>query len=123
DEILWHAAIDERNALAGHAFAVEGHAELERMVGVIGNGDVSAEERFAHAAVEAGTFILELGGGKIVKEETDEIENCGWCESDGVAAGRQFAGVNRHVRFSASALGKLLRVDGRDTGGVGLGPA
>src|ERR1700676_3704931 len=93
------------------------------MVGVIGDGDVFAKERFAHAVVEAGTLVLERGGGKIVKEEADEIENGGGLENDGAAAGGEFAGVDRHVGFFAGALGKFLRIESADAGGVGFGPA
>ena len=77
DEILGDAAIDEKDLLTRDAFAVEGGAELERMIGVIGDGDIFAEERFAHAVVEARALVLESGGGEIVKEETDEIEDGG----------------------------------------------
>src|SRR5580700_3715983 len=93
------------------------------MVGVISNGDVFAEERLAHAVVEAGTFVLERGGGEVVKEEADEIEDGGGLEDDGVAAGREFAGVNAHVRFFARPLSKFLRIESADAACVGFGPA
>src|SRR5580704_5448549 len=105
DEILWHAAINEQNTLARDAFPVEGGPELEGMVGVIGDRNIFAEERFAHAVVEAGAFVLECGSGEVVEEETDEIEDGGWFENDGVAAGWEFAGVYGHVGLCAGALG------------------
>ena len=123
DEIFRDAAIDELDLLARDAFAVEGRAELEGMIGVVGDGDIFAEERFAHAVVEAGAFVLERGGGEIVEEEADEIEYGGGLENDGVAAGWEFAGVHRQVRFFAGALSELLRIEGADAGGVGFGPA
>ena len=104
-------------------FTIEGRAELEGVVDVIGDGDVFAEEGFAHAVVEAGTLVLEGGGGKIVEEEADEIEYRGGFENDGVAAGRELARVDRQVRFFAGALGELLRIESADAGGVGFGPA
>ena len=123
DEIPGHAAINEQNALAGHAFSVERSAELQRMISVIGDGDIFAEDWFAHAVVEAGAFVLEGSGGEIVKEEADEIEDGGRFENDGVAAGREFAGVDRHVGLFAGALGEFLRIEGADACSIGFGPA
>ena len=123
DEIFGDAAVDEQDALAGKAFAVEWSALLQRVIDVVGDGDVLPEERSAHAVVEAGALVFEGGGGEIVEEEADEIENGGGLEDDGVAAGWEFAGVDGEMRFLAGARGEFLRIEVADVGGIGFGPA
>src|SRR5208282_2565200 len=71
---------------------------------------------------EAGTLVLERGGGEVVKEKADEIKNGGGLENYGVAAGREFASVHCHMRFFAGALSEFLRIESADAGGVGFGP-
>src|SRR4029077_21225737 len=115
--------IDQQNALAWQAFAVERSALLQRVISVVGDGDVFSEELSVHAVVEAGTLVFEGGGGKIVEEEADEIEDGGGLENDGVAAGREFAGVDGEMRFLAGAGGEFLRFERADVGGIGFGPA
>ena len=63
------------------------------MIDVVGDGDVLAEDLFAEAAGKAGALVGDRGGGKIVKEKTDEIEDGGGLQDDGVAAGGEFDGV------------------------------
>src|SRR4029077_13217077 len=109
--------------LARHAFAIERRTELQRMVSVIADGDVFAKQLFAHALVEAGTLVLERGGGKVVKEKANEIEHGSGFKNDGVAAGREFARVNRHVCFLASTQSELLWIKIADARSVCLGPA
>jgi hypothetical protein len=61
--------------LAGNTFAIEGRAELLPMVGVIGDGNIFAEERFVHAFEQAGALVGYGGGGEIVKQKTYQIED------------------------------------------------
>src|SRR5260370_38566033 len=49
DEIPGDAAIDEEYALTRQAFAIEGRALVQRMVNVVGHGDVSPEECLTQA--------------------------------------------------------------------------
>ena len=98
DEISGYAAIHEQDALARNAFAIEGRAELQGMISVVGDGDILAEKLFAHAVIEAGALVFERRGREVVKKETDEIEDGGGFENHGVAAGCKFA---RHPRPSA----------------------
>src|SRR6266436_3019974 len=93
------------------------------MVGVVGDGDVLSEELPAHAVDQAGALVFEGGGGEIVKEEADEIEDGGGFEDYCVAARGEFAGVDRKMGFLAGARCEFLRVEGADVGGVGFGPA
>src|SRR6267154_25774 len=123
DKIFGDAAIDQLNALAREAFAIEMGALLEGVVSVVGNGDVLAEELLAHAVVEAGALVFESGGGEIVKKKTDEIEHRGGFEDHGVTAGGKLAGVDGEMRFFGSAHRKFLRIESADVGGVGFGPA
>jgi len=122
DEIARDAAIYEQNFLARQAFAVKGGALLQRVIGVVGDGDVLSEELLAHALVEAGALVFEGGGGEIVKEEADEIEDGGGLQDYVVAAGGEFARVDGEVGFFAGAGGEFLRVVIANIGGVGLGP-
>ena len=122
DEIAGDASVDERDALAGNAFAVEGSAELFGVVDIVGDGDVFPEERFAESAGKAGTLIADGGGGEIVEEETDEVENGSGFEDDGVAAGREFDGIFRARGFFAGDFGKFEGIEGAEISGIGLGP-
>ena len=122
DEIAGDASVDERDALAGNAFAVEGSAELFGVVDIIRDGDVFSEERFAEAAGKAGTLIADGGGGEIVEEETDEVENGSGFEDDGVAARREFDRIFRASGFLAGDFGKCEGIEGAEIGGIGLGP-
>src|SRR5271163_2594667 len=90
DEIFGDAAIDELDFFAGDAFAVEGGAELEGVVSVVGDGDILAEERLVHAVVEAGALVLEGCRGEVVEEEADEIKDGGGLEDYRVAAWGEF---------------------------------
>src|SRR5260370_5490016 len=93
------------------------------MVAVVGDGDVLSEELPARAVDQAGALVFEGGGGEIVKEEADEIEDGGGFEDYCVAARGEFAGVDRKMGFLARALSKFLRIVSADIGGVGFGPA
>ena len=123
DEILGDAAIDEMDTLAGDPFAVERGALLQRMINVIGDGDVLTEELFAHAVVEAGALVFEGGGGEIVKKEADEIENGSGLENDGVTAGGEFSGVDGEMAFLGGTRGESLWVERADVARIGFGPA
>src|SRR6266481_6394287 len=108
---------------AREAFAIEMGALLQRVINVVGNGDVLAEELFAHALVQAGTLVCKGGSGEIVKKKTDEIEHGGRFEDYGVTAGGKFAGIDGEMRLFAGARRKFLWVVSADIGGVGFGPA
>src|SRR6266478_4423871 len=123
DKIFGDAAIHQLNALAREAFAIERRALLQRMIDVVGDGDVLSEELFAHAVVEAGALVFESRGGKIVKKKADEIKHGGRFEDYGVTAGGKLAGVDGDMCFCGSARGKFLWVESADIRGVGFGPA
>src|SRR5260370_6487824 len=93
------------------------------MVAVVGDGDVLSEELPARAVDQAGALVFEGGGGEIVKEEADEIEDGGGFEDYCVAARGEFAGVDRKMGFLARARSKFLRIVSADIGGVGFCPA
>src|SRR5260370_38463684 len=93
------------------------------MVAVVGDGDVLSEELPARAVDQAGALVFEGGGGEIVKEEADEIEDGGGFEDYCVAARGEFAGVDPKMGFLARARRKFLRIVGGDIGGVALCPA
>ena len=122
-QILRDTAIDKQHALPGNTFTVKRCAELERMIHIVRDADVFAEDLLAYAVVQARTFIVQRGRGKIVEEEADEIEHSGWFEDHGVAAGRQLLRVDGAMRFFAGAFGEFLRIDVQNVGGVCLGPA
>src|SRR5437016_2511143 len=88
DEILGHATVCQEYPMARNALAIEGCTELQRMINIVGNADVLAEDLLAHAVVKAGTLIVDGGGGEIVEEEPDEVEDGGGFKNHGVAAGR-----------------------------------
>src|SRR6267154_1932714 len=50
-------------ALAGNTFAIEGRAELLQMVGIIGDGNIFAEQRFVHAFEQTRALVGYGGGG------------------------------------------------------------
>src|SRR5260370_30408419 len=91
DEMPGDAAIDEEYALTRQAFAIEGRALLQRMVNVVGDGDVLSKELLAQAFVQAGAFVLQGSGGEIVKKKADEIENGGRFENLRVTFGEEVA--------------------------------
>src|SRR5260370_2790865 len=107
DEVFGATAIHELNVLAAEAFTIERRALLQRMVNVVGNGDVLPEELFAHAVVEAGALVFEGGSGKVVKKKADESKHGGGVEDYGVTAGGKLAGVDGEMRFFGSAPPKL----------------
>ncbi len=123
DEIPGDAAIDEEYALTRQAFAIEGRALLQRMVNVVGDGDVLSKELLAQAFVQAGAFVLQGSGGEIVKKKADEIEHGGGFENYRVASGRKLARVDGDMRFFTGARGEFLWIEGADVRGVGFGPA
>ena len=84
DEISRNAFFHQIYTLARDAFAVERRAELQRVIRVVDDGDVLAEELLAQAFGEAGTLVGKRGGCKIVKEKPDEIESGGGLEDYGV---------------------------------------
>src|SRR6266568_2277384 len=74
DEVFRNAAVHQKNALPGQAFPIERHTKLERMVHVVADGDVFAEDLFAYAAIQAGALVFKGGRSEIIEEKTDEIE-------------------------------------------------
>src|ERR1700756_3446433 len=92
------------------------------MVGVVGDGNMLAEERFVHALKKAGPLIGYGGGGEIVKEKTHQIEDCGGFEDYRVFSWCQFLRVFCHLRFLAGAFSELLRIEITNIAGVGFGP-
>jgi hypothetical protein len=86
DEIARDAAVYKQNLLTRQAFTVEGGALLQPVISVVGDGDVLSEELFAHAVVKAGALVFEGGGGEIIEEETDDIEDRRGFEDYRVAA-------------------------------------
>ena len=117
DQILRHAPIDQQNLLARDAFPVVRRAALQRMIGVVPDGDVVAENFLADAAGEARALIEHGRGGEIVEEKSDQIEHRGRTQDRGVAAGGNFARLARacgrfRLAFSASSSGSILRISG-----------
>ena len=100
----------------------KGAPSWSRMVGIVGDGDVLAEERFAQATRKAGALVGNGGSGEIVEEKTDEIEDGGGFEDHREAAGRKFDGILRTGGFFAGGLGKLKRIELADVGRVRFGP-
>ena len=77
---------------------------------------------FTHALIKAGALVLKSGGGKVVKEKSDEIEDSRRLKNHRVTARSDFARVGGHAYFFAGALCQLLRIDVAHAGGVGFGP-
>src|SRR6266700_2014626 len=92
------------------------------MVGVVGDGNISAEQWLVHAFEQARTLVGDRSGGEIVKEKTYLIADCGWFEDYGVFSGCEFLRIFRHLGFFAGAGGKFLRVEVADVAGVCFGP-
>src|SRR5438309_1324296 len=122
-EILGDAAVHEHDALTWHSFAIEWGALLQRMINVVGDADVLAEELLAHAFVQAGALVRQGSGRKIVKKKTDKVENGSGFEDDRVAAGIKLARIDGEMRFFADSGGEFLLVEGAYINGVGFGPA
>jgi len=110
------------SALAGDTFAIEGCTQLFRMVGIIGNGNIFAEEWFIYAFEKAGALVGYGSGGEIVKKKTYQIEDGGRFEDYRVFSGRNFLRVFRHLGFFAGAGGKFLRGEITNVAGIGFGP-
>ena len=73
--------------------------------------------------VKAGTLVAHGGGGEIVKEETDEIENGGGFENHGVVSRRKFDADLRDA--TAFSLADSARATGSKLGkfgGIRFGP-
>ena len=66
-DVADHAAIHQREAAARDAFAVEGRAGLQRVAGVVVDGDVFAEKLFADAVVEEAAAVADGGGAEIAE--------------------------------------------------------
>src|ERR1700747_2237965 len=92
------------------------------MVGVVGDGNIFAEEWLVHAFEKAGALIGYRSSGEIVKEKTYQIEDGCWLEDYGVLSRCQFLRVLGHLRFLAGAGGQLLRVEIANIARVGFGP-
>ena len=86
-----HAAIDQRQPPPRHALAVEGRTGLQRMVHVIGDADVFAEELLAEPAGQKAALVPDGGGAEVDEHLADEVLHRRRFEDDGVAAGRKFA--------------------------------
>src|SRR5260370_34459959 len=105
-----------------HSVAVERRTLLQGVINVVAYAYVLSEELFAHALVQAGTLVLQRGGGKIVKKKSNEIEHgCGF-EDYGIRPRRKFARVDGKMRPPASAPGPLLRPPRLRTRRASLGP-
>src|SRR5438105_4875469 len=122
DEIAGHAVLDQWNALTRNAFTIEGCTRLLRMIDIIGNRNVLAEERFADAIYEARTLIRNGRGSEIVEKKTNQIENGGVFENYGVLSRREFLSIFGETGFFAGANGKFLRIECCYGTGVGFGP-
>src|SRR6266571_3219032 len=123
DQISGNATIHKQHLLPRKPLAIEGGALLKRMINIVVDADVRSEKLLAHAFIEAGAFVFQSGGGKIVKKKADKIEDRGGFEDHRVAPGGELARVDRAVRLFAGARGKFLRVERADIRGIGFGPA
>ena len=79
--------------MPGQPFAVEGLAELERVIRIVPQGDVLAEKWFTHLARKARALIENSGARKIVEEKSNEVENGGRFKNRRVMARFEFAGI------------------------------
>ena len=117
------AAIDQREAAAGDALAVEGGAGLERMAGVIMNRDVFAEERSADAAGEKAALVAHGGGAEVGEDLAHQVEDGRGFEDDRIAAGGKLARLSGKRRLARGAASHSDGVEGVAIGRGGLGPA
>src|SRR5438270_2533640 len=99
NEILGDAPVDQKHFLARNALAIERSAELQRVIDVIGDGDVFSEDLLANAVIETGTLVGYGGSSEIIKEEAYEIEDGGRLENHGVATRRQLARIGGAMCF------------------------
>ena len=79
------------------------------MIDVVPNGNIFAEELFAHAASKDRALIAHRRGREIVKEEADQIEHRGRLENHGVMPCRNFERRARGDRFLTGAIRPALR--------------
>ena len=117
DEIFRHAAIHEQHFLPWDAFAVVGRAGLQRMIDVVPDGNIFAEDFLAHAAGEAGALVEHGRAREIVEEEADKIEDGRRFEDRGVAAGRKLTRLARGGGFAAGAFGEGVGIESQRMSG------
>jgi len=90
------------------------------MIDVVADADVLTKELLAHAFVQAGAFVLQRGGGEIIKKKPDEIEHCRGFEDYRVTSRRKLARVDGKMRFLASPLGEFLWSNARTSAELAL---
>src|ERR1700684_4096089 len=92
------------------------------MVNVIPQSDVLAENLFAHAVVQTGTFVSHSGSGKIVKKRTDNVQHSRRFENSRIVSWLQIARLARSDRLVAGTFGELVGIDIANVRRVRFGP-
>ena len=101
NQILRNAAIHQQHFLPWKSFAIPWGTHLQRMVHVIPQSDILAENFLAHALVQARTLIENRRSRKIVENRPDKIERRGRLQNCRVVARLQFARLARASRLFA----------------------
>ena len=109
------AFFDQGHSLARHSLSVESRARLQRVIDVIENTDVLAEDLLAETPSQETPLIAQRGGAEISKQLSYQIQYCRRLQHDGVAARGDLSGCTRIRGF---LRGNQSKIERRQLGGV-----
>src|SRR6185437_1239925 len=93
DQIPHRSALDQRDSLSGHTFAIARHSSLKGMIGVVPDGDVFTEELRTYAVAEKTPLIEDCLPAEIPHQESKQVQHGGWLQNHGVFARRHRDGI------------------------------
>ena len=106
-----YSPIHEREQAPRNAFAIERRAGLQRVIRIVVDRDVVAEQLCADAVAQEAAAVGDGGGAEVAEHLAYQVQDRRRLQDYRVSAGRQFDGISRSLCLGGSRAGHAGRVE------------
>src|SRR5581483_8999359 len=122
NKIFDYAIFYQFDPLARLAFPIEWRTRLQRVMYVVVNGDVVAENLRTDPVCQKRALVEDGKSAEIEEHEPDQIKDSGRLENHRVLAGSEFSGCGRIAGFPRGSLRQFDGIQVPNVWGVRLLP-